>query len=139
MKQTSKRILYIEDEEAALVGLRAMLLSHGYHVDVAEGAEQAVALMRKTAYDLVLLDIMIDPGMVLNGVSRREAGSELLLRLRSGQLGPLQTKMTVTVLGITAVADLAINRALQSAGAIAILQKPIDPEEAFTRLESVFT
>jgi CheY-like chemotaxis protein len=139
MSQTARRILYIEDEEAAQIGLRAVLVSQGHTVDVAENVGRAVELMRQTAYDLLLLDIMIDPGPVLNGVPSREAGKELLLRLRSGQFGPLQTKENVPVVAITAVADLGINRALQGAGVMEILPKPIDPEEACMRIQSMLT
>lgn len=137
MSQTARTILYIEDEEAAQIGLRTVLVSQGHLVDVAENAGRAVELMRQTAYDLLLLDIMIDPGPMLNGVSSREAGKELLLRLRSGQFGPLQTKANVPVVGITAVADLGTNKALQGAGVLEILPKPIDPEEASERIQDL--
>ena len=137
MSQAKLRILFVEDEEAAYVGLKAILMHLGHTVDVAETADQAVAFMQKTAYDLLLLDIMIDPGTVLNGVIRRAAGKELLLRLRSGQLGPLQTRSDVPTVAITAVADLGLYTALKGAEVEIILPKPIDPEDALQRIPHV--
>ena len=53
------RILLIEDEEPARIGLRRRLGKLGHTVDEAETAGQAVERMRQEAYDLLLLDIML--------------------------------------------------------------------------------
>ncbi len=132
------KILFIEDEDTAVIGLRSILLSKGHEVDVARVADNAVELLRRYDYDLILLDIMIDTGKTLNGIARREGGKELLLLLRSSRIEGMKTKATVPVVAITAVADLQINKALQSASSVKVLQKPTDPEDAFAKIQAWF-
>jgi DNA-binding response OmpR family regulator len=130
------KILFIEDEVNAVMGLRAILESKKHMVDLAKTADEAVTCLRGASYELLILDITIDPGAFLAGVARREAGKELLLRLRAnGISGSLTANLTPTVV-ITAVADLGVNTALRDAGATKILQKPIDSEDAFREIEA---
>lgn len=128
-------ILFIEDEENATVGLIALLEGKGYEVDIAESCDEAVERLRKQIYDLIILDIMIDSGQVLPNVAVREAGKELLLRIRSGGFGTLKTDKDVPVVAITAVSDLKVSEALESAGNIIILHKPITPEDSLVKIE----
>jgi len=128
------RILLIEDEENACVGWVAVLGKMGHTVDVAADAEAAVAMMGKTSYDLVLLDIMLPGGVGFADVSPREVGSQLLVRLRGGQLGDLKTRQDVPVVALTAVTDLEVFCALRNGGAARVLQKPIDAEKAVSEI-----
>lgn len=133
------RILFVEEEQRARVGLIALLRNSGHQVDVAEGADEAVQRMRQERYDLILLDIMIPPGEVVAGVPFREAGKELLLRLRARELGELKTPADVPVVAITAVADMDVVKALNSEkGDVKdVLLKPIDPEDVIGRLTAL--
>lgn len=57
-------VLIVEDEKHLADGLRYNLRAEGYDVDIASNAEQAATLLldRPTAYDVVVLDVML-PGM----------------------------------------------------------------------------
>ncbi len=67
------RLLVVEDSEPAIVQVRHVLERNGYHVDAARSGEEALAVIRKTTPDGVILDLMM-PGMdgfeVLNRIRR---------------------------------------------------------------------
>lgn len=54
------RILVVDDEQDLCVILQFNLSRQGYEVDVAYSAEEALPMLQKQAYDLVLLDVMMD-------------------------------------------------------------------------------
>lgn len=53
------RILVVEDEPGIALGLRNDLTLEGYSVEVAEDGEAASRRAQETAFDLVLLDVML--------------------------------------------------------------------------------
>lgn len=55
----AKKILVVDDEKLIVKGLRYSLLQDGYEVDAAYDGEEALEAIRKTAYDAVLLDVML--------------------------------------------------------------------------------
>ncbi len=59
---TRKRILWVDDEIELLKAHLLLLREKGYDVETATNGEDAVDLVRRQAYDLVLLDEMM-PGM----------------------------------------------------------------------------
>lgn len=130
------RILFVEDEEPARAGLMPLLSESGHQVDVAQDADQAVDRLRQVRYDLILLDVIISPGEVLKGVPPREAGKDLLLRLRSHGLGELKTPADIPVVAITAVADMDVVSALNSA-VQHVFVKPIASEEIMETLSAI--
>ena len=71
MDKSDIRLLVVDDEETLREGLRTYLEQEGYRVDAAASAEEALAC-GPAAYDLLLLDIMMD-GM---------SGTELAARLK---------------------------------------------------------
>lgn len=71
MDKSGIKLLVVDDEEALREGLRTYLEQEGYRVDAAASAEEALAC-GPAAYDLLLLDIMLD-GM---------SGTELAARLK---------------------------------------------------------
>lgn len=68
------RILVVEDDPALLRGLADNLAGEGYRVDPAEDGAAALTLIRRNAYDLVILDLMLP----------RLSGYELCRTLREG-------------------------------------------------------
>jgi DNA-binding response OmpR family regulator len=56
-----KRILVVEDEPAIALGLEDDLTMEGYQVEVTGNGDHACQRARETAFDLVLLDVML-PG-----------------------------------------------------------------------------
>jgi DNA-binding response OmpR family regulator len=64
---SNERILVVDDDPIYLRSSRAVLESHGYHVDTAQDGSKALAIMEREKPDLVILDVMMD--WVLEGVS----------------------------------------------------------------------
>jgi CheY-like chemotaxis protein len=62
-----QRILVVDDDPIYLKSTKAVLESHGYHVDVAQAGNEALAIMDQHRPDLVILDVMMD--WVLEGVT----------------------------------------------------------------------
>ena len=56
MAQTAKAILWVDDEAELLEPHRLMLSDRGYKVETATNADDALELLRRRPYDLVLLD-----------------------------------------------------------------------------------
>jgi two-component system KDP operon response regulator KdpE len=73
MKQTAIRILLVDDESAIRRALRPPLVELGFEVAEASRGEEALQLMRSSAYDVVLLDVNM-PGI---------GGIETLRRMRA--------------------------------------------------------
>jgi len=69
------RILVVDDEEPIRELMKEILEDEGYHVDLAESGEEALAMLERRAYELLFLDIRL-PGMdgleVLKEVKERE-------------------------------------------------------------------
>ena len=72
MAANAHRILVVEDEEAMVAGLQYALEREGYEVAVARDGAAALELLRKSAPDLVLLDVMLP----------RRSGFDVLAQLR---------------------------------------------------------
>jgi CheY-like chemotaxis protein len=68
-----KKILIVEDEKSLADAYRTILVTHGYHVEVAYNGEEALELINKSGFDLILLDLKMPR---LNGL-------EMLKRLDS--------------------------------------------------------
>lgn len=62
MAQQAKTILWVDDEAELLEPHRLLLSDRGYAVDAATNADDALELLRRQPYDLVLLDEQM-PGM----------------------------------------------------------------------------
>lgn len=54
-----KKILLVEDEVDIREPFTIILQSHGYYVDIATNGQEALALHKQTAHDLILLDLMM--------------------------------------------------------------------------------
>ncbi len=54
-----KRILVVDDDENILSLERTILEQKGFEVTTAEGGEEALRVLRKDTFDLVLLDVMM--------------------------------------------------------------------------------
>lgn len=71
-----KKILIVEDEKSLADAYRTILAAHGYQVEVAYDGEEALEVIGKHAFDLILLDLKMPR---LNGL-------EMLKRLDSATL-----------------------------------------------------
>lgn len=82
-----QHLLIVDDEEDICEILRFNLETEGYAVDTALSAEEALALMAGSSYDLLLLDVMME----------RMSGFEMAERLR--QQGDRTPIIFLTALG----------------------------------------
>ncbi len=114
------KILLIEDDLRIVRSLKRELERERYLVDVANDGEEGWNYLQQTAYDIVLLDIMIP---LLDGIS-------LCRRLRQQAHG-------VPVLMLTARDTTADKVQGLDAGADDYLVKPFEIEELHARLRSL--
>ncbi|HSC42178.1 MAG TPA: response regulator [Candidatus Binatia bacterium] len=118
----SPRILAVDDNKQNLSLLERALSAAGYEVLTAEDGPKALALIRSSAADLVLLDVMM-PGM---------SGYEVCQQIRAHEATCL-----LPVVMLTALTDVADRiRGIES-GADDFLSKPVNREELLTRVKSL--
>lgn len=122
MKENSKgKILVVDDEEALREALGTYLRLEGYEVDVASGAEEAMG-MAIGAYNLILLDIMMD------GISGTEMASELKRRPETS---------SIPIIFLTARQDEEDMVAGLNLGADDYIVKPYSVRNVLARVEAV--
>jgi CheY-like chemotaxis protein/HAMP domain-containing protein len=89
---TSPRLLLVEDNEAAIIQVRAVLESAGYIADVARGGQEAFEYVSHTIPDGIVLDLMmpeIDGFAVLEKIRSRSATAKIpVLILTAKDLTP---------------------------------------------------
>jgi len=112
MTNQNGSILIVDDEFSVRDSLGNWFLKDGYTVDTAKNAQEALALLQRTSYEVLLLDIKM-PGM--DGIE---------LQRRVHEIDP-----HLMVIMITAYA--AVETAVQAlkAGAFDYVTKPIDPDQ----------
>lgn len=71
--QTTRRILWVDDEIGLLRPHLLFLQARGYHVDAISNGDDALALLQENSYDLVLLDQQMPgrPGLEVLEILRR--------------------------------------------------------------------
>ena len=116
----SGRILVVDDQPVNLRVVSSLLSKQGYEVITASHGEEAIALYREAAPDLVLLD-MIMPGM---------DGFDVIKALR-GLPSPL-----VPVIFVTAAQDRDMLLRAFDAGVVDYVTKPFLPEELLARVNA---
>ena len=106
------RILIIDDEQASCRTLKLHFGGRGFHVDVANSADEGLSLLSVNLPDVVISDIRM-PG---------RDGLSLLKEIR-------ERYIAVPVIMITAFHDLDSTVAAMHGGAVDYVPKPIDLEE----------
>ncbi|MGQ0765365.1 MAG: HD domain-containing phosphohydrolase [Gemmatimonadota bacterium] len=105
----SRRLLLIEDEHDLRAAMATYLTAHGYDVDAAPSAEEALALLRTARYEIMLSDVRL-PGM---------SGLDLVPHARV--IDPDLAIVMLTAMNDAPTANFAIDQ-----GAMEYLTKPID-------------
>jgi two-component system KDP operon response regulator KdpE len=106
-----KKILIVDDDQHLVLGLTPRLKANGYRVVSAPDAISAIAVARKEAPDLVILDLGLPAG----------DGFTVLQRMRD-----LTELMTTPVIVLTARSPAGNEKHVLDAGATAFFQKPPD-------------
>ncbi len=103
------RILIVDDEETIRLALRKFLRSRGYEVEIAGSGEQAMQILDRGSFSLMLCDVRM-PGMT--GV----------------QLVPLarERDRDLAIIMLTAVNDAATATEVLASGASDYLMKPVE-------------
>jgi two-component system, OmpR family, response regulator len=114
------RLLLIDDDARLGELLRSYLEPHGFSIQHAEDGGRGLVALDQSAYDAVLLDVMM-PGM---------DGLEVLKRIRAKQL-------RVPVIMLTARGDEADRIVGLELGADDYIGKPFSPRELLARLRAV--
>lgn len=113
-----KRILIVDDELIILKSLQMGLTHHGYEVDTAMSGGEALVLLERHGYNLLITDLLME-GM---------SGMELLKKAK-------ELKPDLAVCLITGYADLASAIDALRLGADDYLVKPCDLEELLLRVK----
>ncbi len=109
-----KKILIIEDDISIQNVIKELLENEGYTVSNAYSGTEALLLLEKEKYDLILLDLML-PGI---------SGEELLLKIKN---------IPIIVLSAKISSDDKVNCLLSGANDYII--KPFDSKELLARIE----
>src|SRR6185369_16160628 len=105
------RLLVVDDEESLRITTAAILEKEGYIVDAASSGDEAIALLQKLEYDLVLTDLHMEGG----------DGLSVLSQIRH------QSPLTISVV-LTGFASVESAIAALQEGAYDYLVKPCDIE-----------
>jgi len=105
-------ILLVDDEEEFVLMLASYIRSHGFEVETALDASQALPLIDENTFDLIITDINL-PGM--NGI-------ELIKKSREKKTG-------IPAIVITAYPAQWSQEEACKIGVLEYMVKPLDPEE----------
>lgn len=115
------RILVADDEENIRFSSRVALRRAGYHVDLAENGEEALALIDSGRHiDFIVLDLNMP----------RISGKEVLTTLRGKGI-------KIPILAISGLTDSAVAREIIELGCLAFMEKPFTPDELVHAVEKV--
>lgn len=112
--QGGLRILVAEDDIVSSLAITRQLAKRGHGVHVARDGRQALDALRKTAFDLVLMDVQMP---VMDGVAATR-------RIRAGEVGKARSK--TPIIAMTAFAMAGDREAFLAAGMDDYVAKPVD-------------
>lgn len=115
-----KKILIIDDDDAYRQSIARLLKSYGFIVFEAADGQTGIETATTEKPDIILADVVMP----------RLRGIEMIRRLRL-QMGTL----LIPVVVITGVHDVRYRIEAYQAGADAVMEKPVDPDELFARIE----
>jgi CheY-like chemotaxis protein len=130
-----KRILFVDDEDWSVTPYFPKLQDENVDVDLAKDGDEALSLLQKNKYDLLVLDIMLPPGNKIGKqVEPRKAGAILLRIIRQNEIPNMKTLPTVPVVILTAVIDHQLAESLKPLEATEVFQKPAPFDEVTDKL-----
>jgi DNA-binding response OmpR family regulator len=116
----AQRLLYVDDEESLRMLVQSHLTLEGFEVDTAASGHEAVAILQKQEFDLILLDLRMPEG----------DGFEVLHFLNDHG-------SHIPVIVLTGVDDVSIASECVKLGAADYLTKPYNFHELIDSVERV--
>jgi CheY-like chemotaxis protein len=94
MTTFSRRILFVDDEEILRETIEEMLMKLGYDVEIARDAKEALEIVRKENFPLIITDLMM-PGMDGTQLCKqiREINETAVIYAFSGFLAEIDSDM----------------------------------------------
>ena len=121
MQDAEHVILFVDDDQDVLDGMRLILESHGYAMVEAHTAEEGLRIYKEQKPDLLIVDLMME---------EVDAGTHLVTELRA--LGD-----TPPIYMLSSVGDgLSLQTDTTQLGLAGVLQKPVDPQVLLTLLKA---
>ncbi|GEM_PF-92074 len=114
------KILIVDDDKSIHVTIAGILKKEGYNVDVMENGYKALEAVKKSSYDIALVDIRM-PG--INGV-------ETFKKLKN--ISPETTVIMMTAYALEDLKKEALNE-----GAYNVIDKPFDMKDLIESLEDI--
>ncbi|GAB7022285.1 PAS domain-containing hybrid sensor histidine kinase/response regulator [Salidesulfovibrio brasiliensis] len=112
----SLKVLLAEDDRTSRMFVQRQFAKLGHEVVAVEDGEQAVALLKESSFDLVLMDIQM-PGM---------DGEQATAAIRTGEAGERNTR--IPIIAMTAHAMAGDKARFLGSGVSAYVPKPVDME-----------
>ncbi len=109
------RILIADDDEQICAIVSRLLNHDGHDVTAVYSGAEAIATLRTSAFDLLLLDLVMP----------KKGGIETIMEIR----GEVPQLPIIVMSGQVRLEEESINRLVQHYGAIASLAKPFSSEE----------
>lgn len=116
----STKILIVDDELVMRTSLTGWLERDGHDVETAESGEEALEIVKKTRFDILLVDIKME------GIS----GLDVLMKVK-------ESDPDVAIIMITAYGSIATAIEAMKNGAYDYLLKPFDPDELGVLIEKI--
>ena len=119
MVPTLRRIAVVDDDQAVLKALARLLRAHAFHAETYESAHEFLAALPGGLPDCLIVDLQM-PGM---------SGLELQYHLK-------QAGIEIPTIVITGHGDTEVLERCASAGAIALLAKPLQDTSLFDAIKA---
>ena len=126
-----KRILIVDDNAVLVMALYNVLSEAGYQVLKADEASSAVSAVRQERPDLLLLDLSFPPD-VAHGGGLAWDGFQIMT-----WLGRMDEARNIPIVVISDSEAAKYQDRAFKAGAVAYLQKPVEPEVLLAKVREV--
>jgi len=119
----AKKILIVDDEEDISTSVKQIVESMGYEGKTANGGKQALEILKKEIFDLVLLDILMP----------ETSGQEVLEKIRAD---PKLKNQKVAYLTVVELGQKG-KEVMKKLKPVEYLNKPIDPVDLRNKLKKI--
>jgi DNA-binding NtrC family response regulator len=114
-----RRILLADDEQAILLTLKAILEIHGFEVETAASAREAIAKLQSASYHMVITDMKME---------HEKAGYDVIRAAKETDCNPAVAILT---------AFPSLGREWKREGAQSMLVKPMNTDDLLRQIEAL--